>query len=106
MLRVGGAIQLSASDLVGHLNCRNLTELDLAVARGELGKPHVWSPALDVLRERGIRHERGYIEHLRAKGLEVATIEGIGANAATALAAQCRSVRSSVERAANSKPPL
>jgi hypothetical protein len=31
-----GVVHLSASDLVGHLNCRYLTKLDLAVARGEL----------------------------------------------------------------------
>jgi hypothetical protein len=36
VLKTGNAIQLSASDLVGHLNCRNLTELDLAVAKGAL----------------------------------------------------------------------
>ncbi len=70
MLKVGQTIQLNASDLVGHLNCRNLTELDLAVAKGVLAKPKVWSPLVDVLRERGIRHEQGYIDHLRVRGLE------------------------------------
>jgi len=38
MLNVGGAVHLSASDLVGHLNCRYLTSLDLAVANGMLAK--------------------------------------------------------------------
>ena len=80
MLKVGNAIQLSASDLVGHLNCRNLTELDLAVAKGALAKPRVWNPLLDVLRERGLRHEQGYVDHLRAKGLDIETIAGIGIN--------------------------
>ena len=78
MLKIGDAIQLSASDLVGHLNCRNLTELDLAVARGALAKPSVWSPLLEVLRERGLRHEQGYVKHLRTSGLEVETIPGVG----------------------------
>ena len=32
MERINQAFRLSASDLVGHLNCRNLTDLDLAVA--------------------------------------------------------------------------
>jgi uncharacterized protein len=77
MMKVGETIQLSASDLVGHLNCRNLTELDLAVSKGELAKPGVWSPLLDVLRERGIRHEQGYLEQLRAKGLDIATVKGV-----------------------------
>ncbi len=35
----GQTLQLSASDLVGHINCRYLTQLDLKVARGSLLKP-------------------------------------------------------------------
>ena len=54
MQKIGRAIQLSASDLVGHLNCRNLTELDIGVAKGTIAKPKVWNPLLDVLRERGL----------------------------------------------------
>src|SRR5271169_2370588 len=34
-----------------------------------------------MLRERGLRHERAYVEHLRAKGLDVARIEGVGVDA-------------------------
>src|SRR5580700_10309832 len=90
MLRTNQTVQLSASDLIGHLNCRNLTELDLAVANGTLAKPKFWNPLLDILRERGLRHEQDYIEHLRAKGLEIEVISGIGfdsaAVAATAVA--------------------
>jgi predicted RecB family nuclease len=78
VLKTGNAIQLSASDLVGHLNCRNLTELDLAVAKGTLAKPRTWNPLLDVLRERGLRHEQGYVDHLSAKGLDIETIAGVG----------------------------
>jgi uncharacterized protein len=69
---------LSASDLVGHLNCQHLTELDLAVANGVIGKPKYWDPLLDILRERGIRHETEYVDHLRAQGFTVVKIEGIG----------------------------
>ena len=36
---VGGKLTFSSGDLVGHLNCRYLTELDLKVAKGELAKP-------------------------------------------------------------------
>jgi predicted RecB family nuclease len=80
VLKVGDTVQLSASDLVGHLNCRNLTELDLAVARGALGKPRVWDSHLDLARERGLRHERGYVEHLRGSGFEIETIVGAGSS--------------------------
>jgi hypothetical protein len=52
MLKVGDIIQLSASDLVAHLNCRYLTDLDIAVANGALAKPKRWDPLLETLRER------------------------------------------------------
>jgi predicted RecB family nuclease len=74
----GRTINLSASDLVGHLNCRHLTALDIAVAKGALAKPSVWDPVLELLAERGAQHERSYIEHLRASGLQIIVIEGIG----------------------------
>src|SRR5258706_492891 len=78
MLEVRGTILLSASDLVGHLNCHHLTNLDLAVAKGTLAKPFVRDPLLEILRERGALHEKAYIEHLRAKGLSIVAIGGIG----------------------------
>jgi predicted RecB family nuclease len=78
MLNVGGTIHLSASDLVGHLNCRYLTGLDVAVANGTLAKPFIRDPVLEVLAERGALHEQGYIDHLEANGLSVAAIDGVG----------------------------
>jgi hypothetical protein len=78
MLSVEGVVHLSASDLVGHLNCHYLTGLDLAVARGELDKPSVWDPVLEVLVERGALHEQSYLDHLEANGLPVVRIDGVG----------------------------
>ena len=78
MQKVGDSLLLSASDLVGHLNCRRLTELDLEVAFGALAKPHKWDPQLQLLWERGLRHEREYVESLKSKGLTVISIEGVG----------------------------
>ena len=92
MQKIGNAIQLSASDLVGHLNCRNLTELDLAVARGTLAKPRTWNPLLDVLRERGLRHEQGYVDHLSAQGLDIETVAGVGLDE-DAVAATAKAMR-------------
>lgn len=71
---VGDHIELSASDLVGHLiiSCR------LAAATAKLQPPKVWDPLLQVLWERGLAHERSYVEHLEQEGLKVARIEGIG----------------------------
>lgn len=63
MLKVGETIHLTASDLVGHLDCHDKTRLDLAVANGALAKPKIWDPVLELLAERGALYEQGYIEH-------------------------------------------
>ena len=69
MLKTGNAIQLN-----------NLTELDLAVAKGALAKPRAWNALLDVLRERGLRPEQGYVDHLREKGIDIENRRGSGAS--------------------------
>jgi predicted RecB family nuclease len=81
MLKVGDALQLSASDLVGHLNCRHLTGLDLEAAEGRLERPHYYDPLLEILVERGALHERDYLDRLAASGIEVVRIEGPGIRA-------------------------
>jgi hypothetical protein len=78
MLSLDGMAHLSASDLVGHLNCKYLTSLDLAVAKGELNKPSVWDPVLELLIERGALHEQNYLDHLETNGFPVLRIDGIG----------------------------
>ncbi len=47
------------------------------MAQGTLDKPASWDPLLDILRERGLEHERAYLEHLRNEGFEPITISGI-----------------------------
>jgi predicted RecB family nuclease len=81
MLSVDGVVHLSASDLVGHLNCPYLTKLDLAVARGELDKPSRWDPVLELLAERGALHEQSYLDHLELTGLSITRVNGIGVDA-------------------------
>mgnify|MGYP000724045565 CR=1 FL=1 len=70
-------LHLTASDLVGNLNCKHLTYLDVKVATGEVLKPKYWDPLLEILRERGFRHEQAFIEYLRAAGFSVTKIEGV-----------------------------
>ena len=53
MKKVGDSFELSATDLVGYLNCHHLAGLDRAVADGALPKPKVWDPLLQILAERG-----------------------------------------------------
>src|SRR6266851_16470 len=81
MQALNGSIHLSASDLVGHINCRYLTDLDLKVVKGTLAKPTIRDPGLDLLIERGQRHEQSYLEHLKGNGLAITSIEGVGVEA-------------------------
>ncbi|MCS3893293.1 uncharacterized protein M2171_002426 [Bradyrhizobium japonicum USDA 38] len=78
MQNFGGNLHLSSTDLVGHLNCTYLTELDLKVAKGELQKPKVWDPVLETLAERGAAHEQAFIDHLKTLGMAVTVIDGVG----------------------------
>jgi hypothetical protein len=78
MQKIGESFIVSASDLVGHLNCLHLTGLDIAVANGTLEKPEVWDPLLQLLWERGARHEQAFVDHLKSQGFRVMVIDGIG----------------------------
>src|SRR6516225_9579465 len=66
-----GTVALSATDLANHLSCRHLTTMDLRLARGEIADPSWDNPHLRVLQQRGLAHEKAYIEWLRSKGLNV-----------------------------------
>ena len=81
MWTTNGELQLSASDLVNHLACRHLTALNLAVTAGERKAPFRRDRMLELLVERGLAHERSYIEHLEAAGLQVTRIDGAGIQA-------------------------
>jgi len=95
----GGAIELSVSDLSGFLSCIHLTALDLAVAKGEREPPTWIDPVLIVLRERGLDHERGYVDGLRALGLTIIDLsDSMAAEAVT------RSVEAIQAGAAARKP--
>ncbi len=69
-VREGTAI-LSATDLANHLSCRHLTTLDLLLAKGEITEPSWENPHLHVLQQRGLEHEKAYIESLQSKGLAI-----------------------------------
>jgi predicted RecB family nuclease len=82
MRRVADEYRLSASDLVAHMACGHAQVLDRQVADGQLQAPFRANPFLEVLGERGLRHEQGYVEHLRASGLQVVEIAGSGIDSA------------------------
>ena len=59
MHSVDGRFQLSASDLVNHLACRHLTELNYEEAVGERVAPSRWEPTLEVYRRCSIDQSIG-----------------------------------------------
>lgn len=77
MKKIGESFELSATDLVGFLNCQHLGVLDRAVAEGTLTKPKIWDPLLEVLAERGSAHEQSYITHLAQAGFSITEISGV-----------------------------
>ena len=95
MKKHNGSIQLSATDLVGHLYCNHLSTLDLQVASGLLSKPDRYDPLLEILRERGHQHEQAYIDYLAERGFEVTAIEGFDIGEA-ALASTMQAMRTGV----------
>ena len=70
----GNNILLAATDLSNHLACRHHTTLDLAAARGLLDAPTYRDPALAVLQERGLQHERAYLDHLAGQGRTITVV--------------------------------
>ena len=78
MYAESGQVRLSAGDLANHLACRHLTNLDLARARGEIGPPRQYgseTAMLEVLQERGFRHEAAYLDHLRKSNPDLVIVE-------------------------------
>jgi predicted RecB family nuclease len=75
MKYIAEKFQLTATDLANHLGCKHLTQLNRLVATSQLKKPDWNDPALAILAKRGEEHENAYVEHLREKGLSVATLK-------------------------------
>jgi hypothetical protein len=63
------SIQYSASDLINHLGCKHLTELDRQTVLGIINPPDWINPALALIQQKGIEHERAYVAHLKSEGL-------------------------------------
>lgn len=70
----GGILVLSASDLVGFMECEHLTNQEVAVARGDFPPPQLEDPELEIVRRRGDAHEAAVLKRFRAEGRRVAEI--------------------------------
>ncbi|HEX5012809.1 MAG TPA: TM0106 family RecB-like putative nuclease [Candidatus Limnocylindrales bacterium] len=93
MQLIDGTLIVSATDLVGFLECDHLVTLELARTRGEVEKPFRDDPQLDLIRRRGFDHEQAYIALLREQGRDVLEISRTAATTpAELLAAQDETV--------------
>jgi uncharacterized protein len=78
MYRAADVLLLSASDLVGYLECEHLTQLERRAALGEIKRPVRVDPALDLVASIGDEHERKHLDRYRASGLSVFVVEQRG----------------------------
>jgi uncharacterized protein len=76
MQLIDGNFLLSATDLSKHLACRHATSLDLKAGRGEIEHIYRNDPSIEVLEERGRRHEAAYLAYLQDKGYDLLTEGG------------------------------
>ncbi|HEY3165017.1 MAG TPA: TM0106 family RecB-like putative nuclease [Candidatus Limnocylindrales bacterium] len=75
-----GSVVVSATDLVGFLECGHLTTLELGRVDGLWERPpQRTDPEVVLLQERGDAHELAYLERLRSEGrtVHVGTKEGL-----------------------------
>ncbi len=59
---------------MGYLACEHLTALERAALAGLVKRPIRDDPELDVIRERGFRHEKRYLDELAADGRAVVEV--------------------------------
>lgn len=76
MVYSSNGFRLTATDLANHLGCEHLTQLNRAVALGELDEPDWSDPALAILAKRGAEHEAAYVGFLKGKGLTSIYLKG------------------------------
>jgi uncharacterized protein len=72
---LGDALVVSATDLVGFLECDHLVTLEQLRAAGKIEKPIRDDPELDLIRRRGFDHEQAYLGRLRDEGRTVYEVE-------------------------------
>src|ERR1700752_1975751 len=75
MQPMDGKPGFSATDLVGYLACEHLTALERAALRDLVDRPSREDRELDVIRQRGLEHEKRYLAELRGVGKIVTEIE-------------------------------
>ena len=74
MQLIDGYPVYSATDLVGFLACRHLTNLERATVAGLVDRPMRPDPELDRIAMRGLEHEQKFLQDHRRKGLSITEI--------------------------------
>jgi uncharacterized protein len=75
MQTIDGNLVYSATDLVGFLACRHLTNLDRAAVAGLVQRPMARDPELDRIAKRGLQHEARFLEELRNQGFDIIEVQ-------------------------------
>ena len=81
MTPLGNTPHLFPTALTNFLGCHHLGVLERMVGRNLARRPFFDDPMLDILRERGIDHERAYVQHLVQNGKRVIEINRSSPNA-------------------------
>src|SRR5665213_3917484 len=74
-----GRFIYSASDLNNYLECVHLTELERQYARGERLRP-ARSETVEIIAQKGLTHERDYLERLRSEFGDIREIANTGSS--------------------------
>jgi len=75
---IDGELVLSPTDLVGHLQCQHLTQLERLAALGQVVRPEREDPELDILSRLGTEHEVRHLATLEDDGRAVVRIDTEG----------------------------
>src|SRR5689334_9807816 len=77
----GHAPLFFATDLTNFLACRHLTALERLAAHKRAKRPFFDDPMIELLQQRGLEHERAYVEHLAQSGKRIVAIARESADA-------------------------
>jgi hypothetical protein len=83
MYQAENSLIVSPSDLNGYLQCRHLTRLDLARARGDRSHEPRRGAGTDLVARKGEEHEAAYLDSLKAQGMLVEAPEAGWASSQT-----------------------
>ena len=78
MQRIDGHLVLSPTDLTKHAACAHITTLDLEALDAGHARASGVDDALNLVFTKGLEHERGYLDRLRADGRIVEDIAALG----------------------------